>query len=94
MHQEILVGIIQTVGHAHDIGTAPYLIVRETTEAVMDDRADDSDEFLTLNTHMGAQAVIPPKAYNIQQSDYDEKMCANRNQVEYLFNPAKHSTIG
>ncbi|MEK6480142.1 hypothetical protein WJR50_21545 [Catalinimonas sp. 4WD22] len=68
--------------------TAPALISGEATEAVIADKAYDSDEFLSLIVQMGAEAVIPPKANRVKQRKYDENLYADRNKVERFYNKA------
>ena len=81
---------ILTAGQAADVGTGPYLIEGEDTEAVIADKAYDSDGFLALIARMGAAAVIPPKANRVEQRAYDENLYADRNKVEQFYNKAKH----
>lgn len=81
--------IILTVGQAHDIRTAPALVKGEATQAVVANKAYDSDEFLELVAQMGAEAVIPPKANRIDQREYDENLYADRNKIERFLNKAK-----
>lgn len=81
--------LILTAGQAHDVRTGPALIVGEDTEAVIADKAYDSEEFLTLIEQIGAQAVIPPKANRTEQRDYDENLYADRNKIERFYNKAK-----
>jgi putative transposase len=63
------------------VRTAPALIIGEATEAVIADKAYDSDEFLSLIVQMGAEAVIPPKANRVKQREYDENLYADRNKA-------------
>ena len=81
--------IILTRGQAHDIGMAPDLIEGEDTEAVVADKAYDSDEFLALIAQMGAIAVIPSRANRAEQRDYDKNLYADRNKIERFYNKAK-----
>lgn len=81
--------IILTAGQAHDVVTAPDLIQGEATEAVVADKAYDSDKFLALIAQMGAIAVIPPRANRTGQRDYDENLYADRNKIERFYNKAK-----
>ena len=53
--------LILTPGQAHDVRTGPALISGEATEAVIADKAYDSDEFLSLIAQMGAEAVFLPR---------------------------------
>lgn len=81
--------LILTPGQTHDVRTGPALIEGENTEAVIADKAYDSDEFLALIAQMSAEAVIPPKANRIEQREYDENLYADRNKVERFYNKAK-----
>jgi len=81
--------LILTPGQAHDVRTGPDLVVGENTEAVIADKAYDSDEFLALIAKMGAEAVIPPKANRVDQREYDRNLYADRNKVERFYNKAK-----
>lgn len=69
--------LIVTPGQAHDVCTAPDLIEDEDTQAVIADKAYDSDSLLALIAQMGAEAVIPPKANRIDQRDYDKNLYAD-----------------
>lgn len=64
--------LILTPGQAADVCTEPDLIEGEDTEAVISDKAYDSDEFIALITKMGAEAVILPKANRVSRRNYDE----------------------
>jgi len=81
--------IILTAGQAHDVVTAPALIEGEDTQAVIADKAYDSDAFVALIAQMGAQVVIPPKSNRIEQRKYDENLYADRNKIERFYNKAK-----
>lgn len=81
--------LILTPGQAHDVRTGPALIEGEETQAVIADKAYDSDRFLALIAQMGAEAVIPPKANRVEQRAYDENLYADRNKVERFYNKAK-----
>jgi transposase len=72
---------ILTPGQAHDVRTGPALVEGENTEAVIADKAYDSDEFLALIVQMGAEAVIPPKANRVEQREYDKNLYADRNKA-------------
>lgn len=79
-----------TPGQAADVRTGLDLIEGEKTEAVIADKAYDSNEFLALITQMGAEAVIPPKSNRVDQREYDENLYADRNKVERFYNKAKN----
>ena len=79
-----------TAGQVHDITIAPDLIAGEDTQAVIADRAYDSDELIVLIEKLGAEVVIPPRANRIEQRDYDKNLYADRNKVERFINRVKH----
>ncbi len=81
--------ILLTAGQAHDVRSAPDLIEGQDRQAVIADKAYDSDEFLALIAQMGAEAVIPPKANRIEQREYDKNLYADRNKTERFYNKAK-----
>ena len=58
-------------------------------QAVIADKAYDSDEFLALIAQMGAEAVVPPKANPMVQRAYNENQYVDRNKVEQFYNKAK-----
>lgn len=82
--------IILSAGQVHDLQVAPHLIKHEATQAVVADKAYDSDEFIALIGQLGAVAVIPPRANRTEQRQYDENLYADRNKVERFFNRVKH----
>lgn len=82
--------LILTPGQAADVRTGPDLIAGENTEAVIADKAYDSNDFLALIAEMGAEAVIPPKSNRVDQREYDENLYADRNKVERFYNKAKN----
>jgi len=82
--------IFLTAGQVHDLQVAPYLIENEVMQAVVADKAYDSDMFIALIEQAGAEVVIPPKANRTEQREYDENLYADRNKVERFFNRVKH----
>ena len=78
-----------TLGQAADVHTGPDLIEGENTEAVIADKAYDSNDFLALIAKMEAEAVIPPKSNRVDQREYDKNLYADRNKVERFYNKAK-----
>ena len=78
--------VILTAGQVHDLQAAPTLIEGEATEAVVADKAYDSDIFITLIEQLAAVVVIPPKANRVEQRCYDKNLYADRNKVERFFN--------
>lgn len=77
-------------GQVHDLRMAVGLIENEPTEAVVADKAYDSNEFIAFIEQAGVQAVIPSKANRLEQRAYDENLYADRNKVERFFNRLKH----
>jgi transposase len=82
--------IMLSAGQVHDLQVAPYLIEHEQTQAIVADKAYDSNEFIALIEQLGAVVVIPPKANRIEQREYDKNLYADRNKVERFFNRVKH----
>ena len=64
--------VMLTGGQVHDLKMAASLIEHEQTEAVVADKAYDSDWFIAFIEQKGGQAVIPPKANRLEQRAYDE----------------------
>ncbi len=82
--------VMLTGGQVHDLQMAASLIEDEQTEAVVADKAYDSDWLIAFIEQAGAQVIIPPKANRLEQRAYDENLYADRNKVERFFNRLKH----
>jgi transposase len=76
-------------GQAHDMkGVAP-LIQDVCFDALLADKAFDTDWLLKDLDHRGALAVIPPKKNRTNQRDYDKDIYKWRHLVENYFAKAK-----
>jgi transposase len=60
-----------------------------TTQAVVADKAADSERVHREHQENGAQAVIPPRDNRTQACDYDRPLYKDRNLVERFFNRIK-----
>ncbi len=74
-----------TAGQVHDLMEAQGLIDGLSTEAVVADKAYDSDALITAIEALPANAVIPPKANRIEQRAFDRHQYKHRNLIECFF---------
>jgi transposase len=81
---------IVTAGQAGDITQAPALLEGQTGEAVLADKAYDSNALRTLITSMGAEAVIPSNRSRTILIAHDATAYKHRNRIERCFNRLKH----
>jgi len=81
---------ILTEGQAHDITQADTLLQGIDTDAVVADKAFDSDALLHTITDTGAKAVIPPRSNGNTPREYDVHQYKHRNLIERLFCRMKH----
>ena len=72
-------------GQVHDSVTASALLQGLSPEAVVADKAYDSNELLQVIAALGAKAVIPPRANRLEQRDWDVHQYKHRNLVERFF---------
>ena len=79
-----------TQGQRSDIGQAEALIDPYTPDAVIADKAYDSDDFITTIEARGAQAVIPPRRNRKKKREIDDNLYKDRNKIERFFNRIKH----
>ena len=79
-----------TDGQAHDITQADTLLQGIDTDAVVADKAFDSDALLHTITDTGAKAVIPPRSNGNTPREYDVHQYKHRNLIERLFCRMKH----
>ena len=79
-----------TGGERHDSTQAAALIEDCPAEAIIADKAYDSDGLLIVIKEQGAEAVIPPRANRTQLRDYDRHRYKERHLVECFFNKIKH----
>ncbi len=78
-----------TPGQWADSPQALSLLTGFTLQAVIADKAYDTNNILQSLTNQDIQAVSPPKANRIEQREYDENLYKDRNKVERFFNLLK-----
>jgi transposase len=71
------------------VGQGQALIAGQDPEAVIADKAYDSDALVGSIEASGAQAVIPPKKNRVVARDYDKHLDKERNKVERFVNLIK-----
>jgi transposase len=81
---------IVTAGQVGDITTAPALLDGMQAEAVLADKAYDSNALRALIADMGAIAVIPSNRCRKIAIPHDATIYKHRNQIERCFNRLKH----
>jgi transposase len=81
---------IITAGQTGDITTAPALLADMQAEAVLADKAYDSNALRALIADMGATAVIPSNRCRKIAIPHDATIYKHRNQIERCFNRLKH----
>ena len=69
----------------HDVTQASALLTNIVPEAVLADKAYDTDALLMHIVAIGAKAVIPPKANRKVQRHFDRHQYRNRNLIERFF---------
>ena len=79
-----------TPGQAHDLACAEPLIENADPDALIGDKAYDSDPFVDTLTQRAITPVIPPKANRKTQRACDFTLYCERNLVERFFNKLKH----
>ena len=79
-----------TEGQAHDITQADRLLTDIETDAVVADKAFDSDALVHTITESGAKAVIPPRSNRNAPREFDVHQYKHRNLIERLFCQIKH----
>jgi transposase len=77
-------------GQSHDILAAPALIDGMTPQAVLADRAYDSNRLRQLIAKAGARAVIPSTRSRKAPIPHDPILYRLRNRIERCFNKLKH----
>jgi len=80
-----LVACLLTGGQVHDVTQASALLTNIVPEAVLADKAYDTDALLMHIVAIGAKAVIPPKANRKVQRHFDRHQYRNRNLIERFF---------
>jgi transposase len=81
---------IITAGQVGDITQAPALLDGQAAEAVLADKAYDSNALRAIIATMGAEAVIPSNRTRKIIIDHDEAIYINRNRIERCFGCMKH----
>ena len=77
-------------GQSHDILAAPILLQGYTAEAVLADRAYDSNALIDQIQEQNCVPVIPCRSNRKIPRDYDEHLYKERHLVECFFNKIKH----
>lgn len=77
-------------GQEADIHRAEELLAEHQPEAVIADKAYDSDAFVELLQDREVEAVIPPLRCRIVQRRYSKRKYKQRNLVERFVNRLKH----
>ena len=77
-------------GNLHDSSLAPSLLVQITADAIIADKAYDTDAIIEHIQSAGAAAVIPPKKNRKRQRAYSKSLYKERNVVERFFCRLKH----
>jgi transposase len=81
---------ILTAGQSGDILAAPALIEGFGPEAVLGDKAYDSNALRAIIADAGAQAVIPSNRSRKIIIPHDQAIYKHRNRIERCFNKLKH----
>jgi transposase len=79
-----------TPGQAGDITAAPALLHGLKADAVLADKAYDSNALRALIEAMGAEAVIPSNRTRKVIIPHDAISYKHRNRIERCFNKLKH----
>ncbi len=82
--------IIITAGQVGDITAAPALLDGQTADAVLADKAYDSNALRALIAEIGATAVIPSNRTRRIPIPHDTALYRHRNRIERCFNRLKH----
>jgi transposase len=81
---------ILTAGQSGDILAAPALIQGFDAEAVLADKAYDSNALRAIIAAAGAEAVIPSNRTRKILIPHDQAIYKMRNRIERCFNKLKH----
>ena len=81
---------IVTSGQVGDITQAPALLEGQIGNAVLADKAYDSNDLRDMIAAMGAEAVIPSNRSRKIIIPHDELAYIQRNRIERCFNRMKH----
>ena len=83
------VEFILTGGQEADVTQAEPLMRGHETDAVIADKAYDSDAIIDAAKRRGAEAVIPSKRNRKVRREYDEHLYKERKKVEWFINLLK-----
>lgn len=81
---------IVTAGQVGDVTQAPALLEGQAGEAVLADKAYDSNALRDIISTMGAEAVIPSSRSRKIIIPHDELTYKHRNRIERCFGKMKH----
>jgi len=81
---------ILTAGQSGDILQAPALLDGFRAEAVLADKAYDSNALRHIIADSGAEAVIPSNRTRKVIIPHDQAVYRHRNRIERCFNKLKH----
>ena len=79
-----------TAGQKSDIKSAPVLLEGQAGDAVLADKAYDSNELRAKIQAMNAKVVIPSKRYRKAPIPHDVDLYKQRNRIERCFARMKH----
>lgn len=82
--------LIITAGQVGDITQAPALLERQDGDAVLADKAYDSNALRAAIAGMGAEAVIPSNRCRKIIIPHDAITYRHRNRIERCFSKLKH----
>jgi transposase len=85
-----LSGFTLTGGEVHDVTEAQGLLLGIEAEAVIADKAFDSNELIDFIRAAGAKAVIPARSNRRSKRRLDRKRYRDRNLIERFFCRLKH----
>ena len=83
------VEFILTGGQQADVTQAEPLMLGHQMDAVIADKAYDSDAIVDAAKRQGAEAVIPPKKNRKVPREYDQHLYKERKKVEWFINLLK-----
>ena len=81
---------ILTAGQVGDVLAAPALLDGFRAEAVLADKAYDSNAFRQIIAESGAEAVIPSNRTRKVIIPHNQAIYPHRNRIERCFNKLKH----
>lgn len=82
--------LIITAGQVGDVTQAPALLKGQTGDAVLADKAYDSNALRAIIAGMNAEAVIPSNRTRKITIPHDPAAYKHRNRIERCFNRLKH----